>query len=221
MPTVFRRSYPGLAVDVVEIDPVVVSVARRWFALRTDDRLRIHEQDGRMFIHNSREKYDLIILDAYTAGGRIPFHLTTREFLTEVRDHLRPRGIALMNVISAVKGPASRLFRAEYKTFKQVFGTEHVYVFPKVLQDDWDVSESTNVVLVATGRDHARRLKPEEVLALATDLVAKNRIRIQTVPKHAANMLTDEQLAELPQGDVPVLTDDYAPVDLMVVDLDR
>ena len=96
VPMIFRNSYPRLSIDVVEIDPVVVGMAKRWFGLRLDERLRMHVQDGRMFIHNSKKRYDLIILDAYTAGGRIPFHLTTKEFLTEVREHLTKRGVGLM-----------------------------------------------------------------------------------------------------------------------------
>ena len=173
-----------------------------------------------MFIHNSKQQYDLILLDAYTAGGRIPFHLTTREFLTDVREHLRPRGVALMNVISSVKGAKSKLYRAELKTFGAVFGAEHVYVFPKILHDTWDPEESTNVMLIATGPGHARRLGDKQAAEeVAQQLVNVGKIRIMTIPRHAANKLTDGEQATVPQDDVPVLTDDYAPVDMMTVNL--
>jgi|GEM_PF-22566 len=219
VPTIFRESYPAVSIDVVEIDPVVVAVAEKWFDLKPDaERLRVHVQDGRMYIHNSKGRFDLIILDAYTAGGRVPFHLTTKEFLTEVRDHLKPEGIALMNVISAVGGPSSKLFRAEYKTFKSVFGAGHVYVFPKNFTRDSGEEVSRNVVLVATGTAYGRRLDRAEILAEATRLTGDGTIPVQAVREHAANMLTDEELGNVPQDDVPVLTDDYAPVDTMTVD---
>ena len=220
VPTIFRESYPAVSIDVVEIDPVVVAVAEKWFDLKPDEeRLRVHVQDGRMYIHNSKGRFDLIILDAYTAGGRVPFHLTTKEFLTEVRDHLKPDGIALMNVISAVGGPSSKLFRAEYKTFNSVFGAGHVYVFPKNFTRGFDEEGvSRNIILIATGEGYGRRLDRAEILDEATRLVGDGTIPIRTVRAHAANMFTDEELGNVPQDDVPVLTDDYAPVDIMTVD---
>ena len=218
VPMIFRNSYPRLSIDVVEIDPVVVGMAKRWFGLRLDERLRMHVQDGRMFIHNSKTKYDLIILDAYTAGGRIPFHLTTKEFLTEVREHLTKRGVALMNVISAIEGRSSRLFRSEYKTFKAVFGREHIYIFPKMSDTNWDPETSRNIILIATGAAHRRRLPKSEIEDLAARLKAAGKIKMPTIDRHAANMLTRGELLVLPQDDVPLLTDDYAPVDMMIVD---
>jgi len=220
VPMIFAKSYPHLSIDVVEIDPVVVDAAEKWFGLTPGPSLRVHVQDGRMFIHNSKDKYDLIILDAYTAGGRIPFHLTTKEFLSDVRDHLRPRGIALMNVISGVSGPASRLFRAEYKTFTEVFGREHVYVFPKRNAADRPEA-ATNVILIATGPAHSVRLTPGAIEERARKRVLSGEVRMPTLAGrngYAANLLRESELKRVKQDDVPVLTDDYAPVDMMTVE---
>ena len=220
VPMIFAQSYPQLDIDVVEIDPVVVKVAGTWFGLERSERLRVHVQDGRMFIHNSKKKYDLIVLDAYTAGGRIPFHLTTKEFLSDVRDRLKPNGIALMNVISAVSGPASKMFRSEYKTFKEVFGKEHVYVFPKQ-HASIDPERSTNVILIATGPGHRRRLSPREIEQRANGMVASGKLKMASLAGdegYASNVLPDRELRQVKQDDVPVLTDDYAPVDMMTVE---
>jgi len=215
VPTTFRRSYPDLTIDVVEIDPAVMDVAQEWFGLTASDQLRLHVQDGRMFVHNATQLYDIILLDAYTAGGRIPFHLTTREFLDDVRRHLRPDGVVLMNVISPLGGPRNRLIRSEYKTFREVFGVEHVYVFPKLPE----LAETVqNIMLVATGSGHAQRLTPNEIVRRAQAATASGRIKMFSLPKHARKMLTVRELERVPLDDVPVLTDDYAPVDLMVPD---
>jgi spermidine synthase len=218
VPMTFRKSYPRMSIDVVEIDPVVVDVATEYFGLKPDDRLRVFVQDGRMFVHNSDAKYDVIILDAYTAGGRIPFHLTTREFLADVLAHLRPKGVVLMNVISGLEGRASELFRAEYKTFRRVFGTDHVYVFPKLSPDDWDLTVSRNVMLVATGPAHGRRMGESEIVERARRLCAAGTIKMSKLPEHAANMFSRDKLEQIPLDDVPVLTDNYAPVDMMIVE---
>ncbi len=218
VPMVFKNSYPRLSIDVVEIDPVVAQVAKEWFGFQPGERVRLHIRDARMFIHNSEKEYDLIILDAYTAGSRIPFHLTTEEFLTEVLDRLRPRGIVLMNVISGVTGPASRLFRAEYKTFGAVFGFDHVYVFPK---SPSDLAFSQNVMLIATGPRHTRRLSSDEVEGLAKARTASGKIKMATLPEYASHMFTEQEQKDIRQDDVPVLTDDYAPVDMMVIELEE
>ncbi len=76
-------------------------------------------------------------------------------------------------------------------------------------------------MLIATGPGHERRLGSGEIADLANNLCASGRIKVGTIPKHAANMLTDKQLDSVPQDDVPVLTDDYAPVDMMVVEFDQ
>jgi predicted membrane-bound spermidine synthase len=52
--------------------------------------------DARYWLDTQASKYDVMVMDAYRQPY-IPFHLTTREFFTEVRDHLRPGGVAVVN----------------------------------------------------------------------------------------------------------------------------
>ncbi len=222
VPMIFREHYAerGIRIDAVEIDPEVVRVAREFFGLVEDEQLRVHVRDGRMFVHNADDRYDLIILDAYTAGGRIPFHLTTREFIAECGDLLTDDGLLLMNVISALDGPRSKLFRAEYKTFREVFGPDRVYVFPRDGRREMR-DRTQNVMLVVTGRATDRRLSKQEVVRRADREVRAGRIELRDVAYYARQMLTTADLAGIPLDDVPVLTDDYAPVDFMVVPLEE
>src|SRR3990172_6288904 len=78
IPKRFWRDYPAMLIEVAELDPMVVDVAKRFFGVPEDLRLRIVAQDGRLFLRNTRQRYDMIILDAYFAES-IPFHLTTPE----------------------------------------------------------------------------------------------------------------------------------------------
>jgi len=64
--TGFLDDYPDVLVDVVEVDPVVVDVARRYFGLPKSRRLRVLVDDGRAFLRRTRRRYDLIVMDAYT-----------------------------------------------------------------------------------------------------------------------------------------------------------
>jgi spermidine synthase len=217
VPMIFRQAYP-VSIDVVEIDPAVVKVAEKWFGLKGDEKLSIFAQDGRMFVHNAGKEYDLIIIDVYTAGDRIPFHLTTREFLLEVKARLRPQGIVLINLISSLTGSKSALFWAELKTFQNVFGVDHVYVFPESVSNSGPLETSRNIMLIATGPAQ-KHMTGSEITASARRLVDEKRIPIPTIPRHASNMLDSKALSRI-QRDAPILTDDYAPVDMMMMRLD-
>jgi spermidine synthase len=217
VPMIFRQTYP-VSIDVVEIDPAVVKVAEKWFELKGDEKLSVFAQDGRMFVHNTSKAYDLVIIDVYTAGDRIPFHLTTREFLLEVKAKLRPQGIVLINLISSLTGAKSDLFWAELKTFQNVFGADHVYVFPESISNPGPLQDSRNIMLIATGpaRQH---MTGSEITASARRLVVEKKILIPTIPRHASNMIDSKGLSRI-QRDAPILTDDYAPVDMMMMRLD-
>ncbi len=70
------RDYPDMTIDTVEIDPVVIDVAQRYFGLPDDERIRVVNQDARRFVQESSAKYDVIIVDCYYADS-LPSHLTT------------------------------------------------------------------------------------------------------------------------------------------------
>ena len=94
------RSYAraGWSVDAVEIDPVVVDYAYEYFSLDPTDA-RIFEMDGRRYLRESVESYDIIIFDAF-GGGNIPFQLVTREAFDLAAAKLRPGGVVALNIES-------------------------------------------------------------------------------------------------------------------------
>ena len=120
LPTAFVQLLPKVEVDVVEIDPAVVAVARRYFGFQPSDRLRVRVSDARVFVKralaSSAQSYDAILLDAY-GGDYIPEHLMTVEFLREARGLLAPSGVLAANTFSK-----SRLYDYESQTYREVFG---------------------------------------------------------------------------------------------------
>jgi spermidine synthase len=200
-----------VVVDLVEIDRQVVDLGRKYFYLEPSERLRIHVDDGRNFIRRSTTKYDLVILDAFTIGGQIPFHLTTKEFFDEIKQTLSPDGVVLANINGTMRGRRSRIVCSEYKTMATVF--DNVYVFPHLHEtergDILNLDRPRSIILVAL--DGSRRWTKDAVLDEAEQLQRSNLIHTPTFFEDA------EQFFEaLPTGDVPLLTDDYAPVDTMV-----
>lgn len=220
VPREFSDNYPGVQIDVAEIDPAVLEVARRdfFFADSENGPYRVYVEDGRQFVrrgHGRAGEYDLIILDAYSGGGQIPAHLVTEEFLTEVRGRLAPDGILVSNIISPMEGRMSRFFRAECRTMRKLF--EHVYIFPG--SHDWsregrDWREDTrNLILVAT-RDKAPALGLDDIVALAEELTARHPgLKDLNLAAHARRYQPLGGPEEY--ADVPVLTDAYAPVETM------
>src|SRR2546422_8270281 len=94
LPMFLRTHYPAATIDVAEIDPDVVDVAKKFFGFREDERMRAQGGDGRQFIENARQaEYDVIFLDAFGARD-VPKQLTTQEFLQITRRALVPNGVA-------------------------------------------------------------------------------------------------------------------------------
>ena len=200
----FWRDYPQMRIDVAELDPKVVEVAHRYFAVREDPRLRITVQDGRLFLRKTDQKYDLILLDAYFAES-VPFHLTTSEFMHLAHTRLAPGGIVVSNLIGALEGPQSALFRAMYKTFATSFSG--LYPFPTGFQPGRDPETLRNIILVASDQ---RGLTRWEILTKARQVA--RRITFPEFRTYAGDYYDGEILS----ADVPVLTDDYAPVDTLL-----
>jgi spermidine synthase len=121
--TVVRQMHGlfDVKIDAVEIDPKVVEVARRYFGLKQDRRLRIHVSDGRQFVRTAGS-YDIIAVDTFN-GGNIPAHMASREFFAEMSDHLTEDGLVMMNVVNYDRSGtvADALARTMKSVFPQVF----------------------------------------------------------------------------------------------------
>ena len=106
-----RRLHPGVRVDAVDIDPAVIDVAHRWFRPPRDARVRYVAEDGRRFLDRTRERYDAVLIDAFTAE-RLPPHLLTAEFFQLVRSRLAPGGVVVMNTIENHGAPTDSPYLA-------------------------------------------------------------------------------------------------------------
>lgn len=199
-PKQFLAAYPNATVDVVEIDPAVVDVARDWFFAPVDDpRVRVFVEDGRRFLAHADREYDVIVLDAYSRTY-VPFHLMTVEFFEEVRERLAPGGVVVSNVIAATSGAASYILKAEVRTMERAF--PDVHAFP-VRGETWPTAQ--NVMLVATTEGGTR--SREEVLALA---------RAVDVPGRDVLGMAEKLFDGLDVGNALILRDDFAPVETLL-----
>ena len=190
-----KKYYPDLAIDNVEMDPVVVNVARRYFDFSESSDNQVFVMDGRRYLQKNQRKYDLIFLDAYY-GGYIPFHLLTREFLSLVKSRLTDKGVVVSNTW---RSPS--LYNRESATWAEVFGSFDSYLG----------SRSDNRVVIAT--NSAVRYSEPELIARMDKAQRQAGFEELDLASMAIKTL-DRELA-WPE-DTPLLTDDFAPVNLLI-----
>jgi spermidine synthase len=182
-----HHRYPRATIDAVDIDPVVVQVARSHFGLKPDARLRVFVEDGRTFVERHVGMYDVVLLDAYN-GDDVPLHLTTREFLDSVRRAMRPHGVVISNVWN--RG-ANRLYDAMARTYREVFAEVSVV----------DVATDQHSLLMGAVRRHETPRK---------ELVARARV-VAGSPRLASTVADVLEKGYRPIGDdgadAPLLTD--------------
>lgn len=118
--------YPGIRIDGFEIDPKIVEIGYQFFDMNIPN-LSVFVQDGRWGLKTSQNTYDIISVDAYRPPY-IPWHFTTKEFFTEVYDHLEPDGVMAINIGRGVED--RRLIDALGSTILEVFPTIHVMDLP-------------------------------------------------------------------------------------------
>ena len=200
------RDFPGVQIDAVELDPEVVDVAYEYFELPRDPRLRVEVEDGRRFLATNDGPWDAIVVDAFYSDS-IPFHMATREFLELARSRLAPGGLVAANIIGAVRGPDSRLFRSMLRTYRAVFPT--VAIHPVLDAGGDDLQVIRNIIVVAG-----------EGAAPSKEFLRERWAELRAVSPGAPDLndaIDGRVDAPVSTQDVPVLTDDYAPTDALLL----
>ena len=202
-PRAFAEAYPSLErIDVVDVDPLVLDLAKRYFYLEESERIRLHADDARMFLRTVAEPFDLVVLDVFTIGGRIPPHLATREFFLEVAARMAPGAALVMNLNSAVRGPKSEIYAALAGTVAAAFGDVAAFplYFPAEDPASFRFSALSRNILLAAVKGG---LPPAATL----------RERGRASPRREARGASTLLAPSVPRGQV--LTDEHAPIETM------
>ncbi|MDQ6691594.1 MAG: fused MFS/spermidine synthase [Candidatus Dormibacteraeota bacterium] len=175
----------------VEIDPDILAAAYRYFHL-AETGVHPVVQDGRYWLATDNHRYDVIVMDAYRQPY-IPFHLTTREFFAQVRDHLRPGGVAVVN--------AGRT-QSDYRLVDAVASTM-ASVYPSIYLVD--VPRFSNTIVYGT------------TVPVSTEDVRHNLAlpKEPLVREVADSALQEGKLRPSPYHG-QVFTDDLAPVERLI-----
>ncbi|MEU1280650.1 fused MFS/spermidine synthase [Streptomyces sp. NPDC005805] len=134
---------PRSTQQVVEVDEALVRLVRERLPLEPGARVRVRTGDARAGLGRVPDDWaDLVIADVF-AGARTPAHLTSTEFLGEVRRALRPGGTYTANLTD---GPPLSYLRAQVATAAAVFPELALSADPAVLRG----RRFGNAVLVAS-----------------------------------------------------------------------
>jgi spermidine synthase len=206
-PRTFLAHNPKLQIDVVDIDPTVLDVAERYFYLPKVPAINRVAKDGRLFVREAQNRYDCIVLDAFTGGGRIPFHLVTRECLELYRSRLKPGGVFVMNMGSALEGRHGGVFQAMQRTTAQVFSGIDVFAhnYRKVGK-----TSVTNIIMLAG--DSNLPLAASDWRSRAEQHASGEDPQIDLI-----KLLTDQVSVPAPNAAAPVFTDDFAAIETMTL----
>lgn len=193
LPRYLRATRPGSYSRVLELDATLPLIGEQQLGLVTGPDLEVVIGDARLTLKGEPDgTYDLVVGDAF--GGRaVPWHLTTVEFLEDVRRTLTPDGLYVMNLIDY---PPLGFARAEVATLRGVF--RHVALIAPRAQAAGEAGG--NFVLVASDA-------PLDVDGIA----AQNARR----GGGDAILSTEAELDGF-VGGATILTDDFAPVDQLI-----
>jgi spermidine synthase len=196
--------WPELELDVVEFDPVVVRMAEEYFSYRPPPQHHVHIRDARVFLNSTEQVYDLIWVDAF-ARHMIPFHLTTVEFFAELRAHLSPNGILAVNLSSSGEGGDLLRANAVVQTMRRSFPNVESFA----VKGPWKSAQTRSANLIFFAGAPIGQHTLSTILANVNNLVAQQRL-----PTEAIALLDTHRTQPWEPG--VVLTDDYAPYDLLI-----
>ena len=175
-------------VEGVEIDEKISKLAETYFDLPKDAKVVTY--DGRAYLNASKETYDVIMVDAYQ-DITIPFQMSSLEFFSMVRDHLKENGVMVVNM--NMRGQKAGSI-TDYLS-----DTIHA-VFPNVYTVD--VPGSTNRELFASQNKNL-------LTAFRDSYEKETRPDLNSMMKRVDAGLTAHV------GEGRILTDDKAPVELL------
>jgi spermidine synthase len=196
------------SLDYVELDPTLIAMARQFFPAQTavfdsDPRVHLHLADGRRFLTETSEKFDVIIVDVPDPQTAQLNRFYTVEFFRLAREHLVPQGLLAIELRSseeAISPDLAEFLRSIRRTLGEVFPYqaaipgEMIHFFgamqPNVLTSD---------PLVLVARLRSRRL--------ATQYVREYFIPYRMMPDRMEQVATDLT----PTATTPV-NRDFAPV---------
>lgn len=145
LPMALLEYFHDVSVDVVELDPLLVELARRFFTLKNDARLQITTGDGRRYIETCQSSYDLIITDAFSEFD-VPESLLNGEAIQHYHRLLAADGMVAINFVADYHTARTSLAHKLFDAFSREFPAVEIYP----IEFDGEHIGEQNLLLVAS-----------------------------------------------------------------------
>lgn len=199
IPKALVHELPDAVVDVAEIEPSFLDLAKTHFGLVETPGLRNHVEDGRRFLHDADTQYDLIFGDVYYSYFSVPPHFTTQEFFALAKSKLRAEGVFIANMIGDLSRREPSLIMAEIKTFRTVFPNSYFFAVESAERTD----QLQNITLVGYNSGRRVDVAAPPVTTHPDPIIRFIRYKVVDVDRRF----------EL--SSYPVLTDNFSPVEYL------
>lgn len=183
-----RKYFGDMNTEGVEIDEKITDLSRKYFSLPKD--VKVTTYDGRAFLSAVDQTYDVIMVDAYQ-DITIPFQMSSTEFFTLVKEHLKENGVMVvnMNMRGTEEGNINQYLA---DTIGAVFADIYTVDVPGTTNRELFASDNKNMLTVL--QENTEQLDNPELKNLLTGV--------------------GEQCSLYTAGNY-VMTDDKAPVELL------
>jgi len=91
-----KHYFPAVSIDIIEIDPEILEIAKQYFFFREDFTAKVIIGDAFDVIDKYKNKYDFIMIDAFT-NDYVPPKIASKAFLRKVKLALKTNGVASFN----------------------------------------------------------------------------------------------------------------------------
>lgn len=126
LPQYLADKYPSSRIDVVEIDPQLVSIARQYFGYKDPPNVSVISQDARVFLNGNNQKYDVVLVDVYS-DTLIPFSLSTMEYAKRLKLAVNEEGLVIANIIGSSNPACKGLLEALHTSYARQFSFYKAY----------------------------------------------------------------------------------------------
>jgi spermidine synthase len=184
----------GIKCDVVDINPAVVDIAKKYFRFKHSGDIFI--EDARYFLNSTDRRYDFIVLDVFS-GEFTPTHLLSLEAVELARDRLTSKGVLAVNIIGSTQ-KETYMTASVIKTLQTAF--DQVRVFPAYNLTESKDGVGNLAIMAYQGEPRALRV---------------DQVKFQAHPK-VLNMVLQNinRQVKFPSGTPAIiLTDDFNPID--------
>jgi len=132
------NKYGPIAIDGVEIDPLMVDLGRKYLSFK-EKNVNVIIADGLKFLRETRYKYDIVCVDLF-ANGRAAVGSDNKKFFEDIKKILKPGGLVIINKLYVSKEDLD-----EYSKFiKKIFEKSEIVLIRGFLRADNVVIHARN-----------------------------------------------------------------------------